>query len=56
MVFITFHLAQLTDGVSVSGFFAQLMDGFDWENGYTKRYGVHYVDFNDKNRYFLSLL
>ena len=42
--------AQQFEDVRVSGFFVQLMDGFDWENGYTKRYGVHYVDFNNMDR------
>lgn len=44
-------VAQDRDGVPVGGFYAQLLDGFEWEFGYTNRAGLHYVDFNDANRY-----
>ncbi|CAK8692258.1 unnamed protein product [Clavelina lepadiformis] len=44
--------AQHRDTVSVSGFYAQLMDGFEWEFGFTRRTGLYHVEYNsiDKPR------
>lgn len=39
-------------GVDVKGYFIwSLMDVFSWANGYNKRYGLFYVDFETQKRY-----
>uniref|UniRef100_A0A8C9VQ20 Lactase n=1 Tax=Scleropages formosus TaxID=113540 RepID=A0A8C9VQ20_SCLFO len=39
------------DGVDVRGFTVQsLMDGFEGPQGYSERFGLHYVNFEDPNR------
>uniref|UniRef100_A0A672IFB0 Lactase n=1 Tax=Salarias fasciatus TaxID=181472 RepID=A0A672IFB0_SALFA len=39
------------DGVNVQRFTVQsLMDGFEGNQGYSQRFGLHYVDFKDANR------
>ena len=42
----------IRDGVNVKGYFIwSLMDLFSWTNGYNKRYGLFYVDFETQKRY-----
>ncbi|HCS93080.1 MAG TPA: 6-phospho-beta-galactosidase [Bavariicoccus seileri] len=42
----------IDDGVNVKGYFIwSLMDVFSWINGYNKRYGLFYVDFETQKRY-----
>lgn len=54
--YIRQHLAALVDairdGAKVEGYFLwSLMDVFSWSNGYEKRYGLFYVDFETQKRY-----
>jgi 6-phospho-beta-galactosidase len=45
-------LQAMQDGVNVKGYFIwSLQDQFSWTNGYNKRYGLFYVDFDTQKRY-----
>jgi hypothetical protein len=49
------HVAALTralaDGVDVRGYFPwSLLDNFEWEQGYSKRFGLVYVDYATQER------
>ncbi|WP_314062586.1 6-phospho-beta-galactosidase [uncultured Vagococcus sp.] len=42
----------ISQGINVKGYFIwSLMDVFSWTNGYNKRYGLFYVDFDTQKRY-----
>lgn len=44
------HLA-IEQGVNLKGYFVwSFMDNFEWALGYSKRFGLHYVDFNTQKR------
>jgi len=41
----------LLDGVDLHGYFYwTLMDNFEWKAGFTERFGLHYLDFDDREK------
>ncbi len=50
--YLTSVADAIEDGVNVKGYFLwSLMDVFSWSNGYNKRYGLFFVDFETQERY-----
>ncbi len=48
---INLHRAA-SEGYPVHGYFLwSLMDNFEWADGYSKRFGIYYVDFKTQKRY-----
>jgi beta-glucosidase len=46
----SFHRA-IAEGYPLKGYFLwSLMDNFEWADGYTKRFGIHYTDFATQRR------
>jgi beta-glucosidase len=55
VMYLRNYLTQLqratAEGVPVRGYFLwSLMDNFEWADGYTNRFGLHYVDFKTQRR------
>ena len=54
--FVDQHMEKVlrarAEGVDVQGYFIwSLQDQFSWSNGYNKRYGLFYIDFDTQKRY-----
>lgn len=55
VMYLRNYLTQLqratSEGVPVNGYFCwSLMDNFEWADGYTNRFGLHYVDYKTQKR------
>jgi beta-glucosidase len=55
VAFLEGHLAAveraIAEGVDVRGYFVwSLLDNFEWEHGYSQRFGIVYVDFETQRR------
>jgi beta-glucosidase len=55
VMYLRNHLANLhravSEGYPVKGYFLwSLMDNFEWADAYSKRFGLHYVDFKTQKR------
>jgi beta-glucosidase/6-phospho-beta-glucosidase/beta-galactosidase len=45
------HKAVVKDDVNVRGYFVNsLLDSFEWGHGFTKKFGLHYVNFETLER------
>jgi beta-glucosidase len=55
VMYLRNHLTQLhraaSEGYPIKGYFLwSLLDNFEWADGYSKRFGLHYVDFKTQVR------
>jgi beta-glucosidase len=55
VMYLRNYLTQLqratSEGIPVRGYFLwSLMDNFEWADGYTNRFGLHYVDYETQKR------
>ncbi len=55
VMYLRNHLTQLhraaAEGYPIKGYFLwSLLDNFEWADGYSKRFGIHYVDFKTLKR------
>ncbi|MFP5237424.1 MAG: GH1 family beta-glucosidase [Acidobacteriota bacterium] len=56
VMYLRNHLSNLqraaAEGYPIKGYFLwSLLDNFEWADGYSKRFGIHYVDFKTLKRY-----
>ncbi|XP_021829901.1 beta-glucosidase 13-like [Prunus avium] len=48
--------AAIKNGAKVKGYFAwSLLDNFEWDYGYTVRFGINYVDYDDNLKRYSKL-
>jgi beta-glucosidase len=55
VMYLRSYLSQLqratAEGIPVRGYFLwSLMDNFEWADGYSNRFGLHYVDYETQKR------
>jgi beta-glucosidase len=55
LMYLRNHLTHLhraaAEGYPIKGYFLwSLLDNFEWADGYSKRFGIHYVDFKTQTR------
>jgi beta-glucosidase len=55
VMYLRNYLAQLqravSEGVPVKGYFLwSLLDNFEWEDGFSRRFGIYHVDFTTQRR------
>jgi beta-glucosidase len=55
VMYLRNHITQMhraaSEGYPIKGYFLwSLMDNFEWADGYSKRFGIYYVDFNTQKR------
>ena len=55
VMYLRNHLTHLhraaAEGYPIKGYFLwSLLDNFEWRDGYSKRFGIHYVDFKTEKR------
>ena len=55
VMYLRNHLTHLhraaSEGYPIKGYFLwSLLDNFEWADGYSKRFGIHYVDFKTQKR------
>jgi beta-glucosidase len=55
VMYLRNHLTHLhraaSEGYPIKGYFLwSLLDNFEWADGYSKRFGLHYVDFKTQAR------